>query len=497
MTSPTGQASLSGYSAPDLYCELTSAPPSPIRDTILERLNTIDMTKFAARARDLDKLMYERGVTFTVYTDRDLIDRVLPLDPIPRLITQSDWQIIEAGVRQRIKALNLFIGDCYGARRCVADGIIPEDLVVGNPCFQPVMQDLPVRHGTYVHIGGIDIVRDADGTFYVLEDNCRTPSGVSYVVNNRYFLLREFPDLLHGLPVRPVAAYGERLAEAMSTVAPEGVDDPTVVLLSPGIFNSAYFEHIFLATEMGVQLVEGRDLYVDRNDQVYMRTLGGDVPVHVIYRRIDDDFLDPETFRADSALGVPGLMRAFAKGKVTIANAVGTGIADDKATYAYVPRLIRYFLDEEPILHNVPTRICREEEDLRYTLDHLDQLVTKPVGGSGGYGICIGPLASKAELDAARAQLLADPANFVSQPMISLSVSPTLIEGALEPRRVDLRPFIVTGKDTWVLPGGLTRVALPRGSMVVNSSQGGGTKDTWVLASDDLDGDAALLGASP
>jgi uncharacterized circularly permuted ATP-grasp superfamily protein len=315
----------------------------------------------------------------------------------------------------------------------------------------------------------------------VLEDNARTPSGVSYVLENRFLMQRAFPDLLHGVPVRPVGEYGLRLSAALSEIARTGGNEPQIALLSPGAFNSAYFEHVFLAREMGVPLVEGRDLVVEEDDRVHMKTVAGKAPIDVIYRRIDDAFLDPEAFRPDSLLGVPGIMRAFRKGNVALANAPGTGVADDKAIYAYMPRIIRYYLGEDPILENVETHICREPDSLAYTLDHLEELVVKPVGESGGYGITVGPKASRGQLRACREELLADPANYISQPMIRLSVCPTLSPGGLGARHVDLRPFAVTGRDTWVLPGGLTRVALRRGSIIVNSSQGGGSKDTWVL----------------
>jgi len=480
--------SLSDYDAGEHFCEVTGPEPTRAERLLRERLNSLALDRLGQRARDLDALLFEHGVTFTVYRDRDLIDRVLPLDPIPRPISRQSWETIESGTRQRTMALQMFLGDIYGPRNAIRDGIVPVDLVDGNTNFVPAMADVPVRHGTYVHIAGVDLIRDRAGQFMVLEDNCRTPSGVSYVVQNRHFLMREFPDLFHGLPIRSVSSYPERLLAALAETAPEGADDPTVVVLSPGIFNSAYFEHIFLASEMGVPLVEGRDLYVDRNDRVMMRTVRGDRRVDVIYRRIDDAFLDPMHFQPDSVLGVPRLFNAYARGQVTLANAVGTGVADDKALYAYVPALIRYYLSEEPIIPNVPTHICREPEAYKYVLDNIENLVVKPVGSSGGYGICIGPRASKEQIEEARAQLMADPKDFVAQPMIDLSVAPTLINGKLVPRHLDLRPFIVTGKEPWVLPGGLTRVALPEGSLIVNSSQGGGTKDTWVMAADDPEG---------
>jgi uncharacterized circularly permuted ATP-grasp superfamily protein len=352
--------------------------------------------------------------------------------------------------------------------------------LLGNANWRPEMVGVELPFGTYVHINGTDLVRDRAGRFRVLEDNARTPSGVSYVVENRHLMQRAFADLMAGIGVKPVSDYGARLHAALCELAGPGVPDPQVVLLSPGVFNSAYFEHVFLAREMGVPLVEGRDLVI-RDERVWMRTVAGLQPVDVIYRRLNDDFLDPEAFNPDSMLGVPGLMRVYRQGGVQLANAIGTGVADDKAVYAYMPRLIRYYLDQDPIIENVETWICRERTGLDHTLANLERLVVKPVGESGGYGITIGPRASRAELAACRAKLLADPANFISQPMVDLSVSPTLGEDGIAPRHVDLRPFAITGSRTWVLPGGLTRVALRKGSLVVNSSQGGGSKDTWVL----------------
>ena len=360
------------------------------------------------------------------------------------------------------------------------DGIIPEELVKDNKHYRPEMEGFTPPLGTYVHICGTDLVRDEKGNFLVLEDNARIPSRVSYVIENRHLMMRAFPDLAEGVQLKDVDDYGRQLMKALTQVAPKGVSDPNVVILSPGVYNAAYFEHVFLAREMGGPLVEGQDLVV-RKDRVYMRTTRGLEEVHVIYRRIDDAFLDPKTFRPDSVLGVPGLFDAYRKGNVTLANAVGTGVADDKAVYAYMPRIIKYYLDEEPILSNVPTNICREPEGLKKTLDNLDKLVTKPVGEAGGYGVVVGPKASKRELAELRKKVKADPDNFISQPVVNLSVSPTLVGRNVEPRHVDLRPFALTGRSTWVLPGGLTRVAMKRGSLVVNSSQGGGSKDTWVI----------------
>ena len=481
----TATSVLDGYHPGDFYCELLGADKQPGRQVapLWHALETSDLAMLRQRAADAELELFNLGITFTVYTEKDAIDRILPFDVIPRVLAADAWAKIEAGVKQRVKALNLFLHDVYHQQRILKDGVVPAELVLSNPCFRPEMVGLDLPCDTYIHINGTDIVRDRKGEFLVLEDNGRSPSGVSYVIENRHLMQRAFPDLMQGLKVRPVSDYGKRLLGKLREVAPANVDDPSVVLLSPGIYNSAYFEHVFLAREMGVPLVEGRDLVVE-DDHVFAHTIDGLEPVHVIYRRVNDDFLDPEAFNPTSMLGVRGLLRAARAGHVTLANAIGTGVADDKAVYAYVPRIIRYYLSEEPILANVDTHICREREGLAYTLANLDRLVLKPVGESGGYGIVIGPKASKAELEDATAKLTADPANFISQPMIDLSVSPTLVDGGARPRHVDLRPYAVTGRDTWVLPGGLTRVALKEGSLIVNSSQGGGTKDTWVLAED-------------
>jgi len=464
------------------YCELTNRlGDGGSAALVRERITAIGLDALRARARAAERDLFNLGITFTVYSDATAIDRILPFDCVPRIIVAREWALLERGVAQRVRALNLFLADIYNARHIVRNGVVPHQLVYGNANYRPEMEGFPVRFGTYVHICGIDLVRDEHGAFSVLEDNARTPSGVSYVVENRHLMLRTFPDLVAGMKLRPVDDYGRRLRNAMDEIAPEGIDDPQVVLLSPGIYNSAYFEHVFLAREMGVPLVEGADLTVE-NDRVWMRTTGGLRRVHTIYRRIADDFLDPTVFRRDSMLGVAGLIGAWRRGNVTLANAVGTGVADDKAIYAYMPRIIRYYLDEDAILPNVETHICGEPEGLAYTLANFEKLVVKPVGESGGYGITVGPRSSRAELDDARALLVADPANWISQPMISLSVAPTLTDAGLRPRHLDLRPFAITGRDTWVLPGGLSRVALKEGSLIVNSSQGGGSKDTWVLA---------------
>ena len=479
------------YSAGRYFCELTHPrdDAGPVPEWLADRLARIGLDALRARAAAAETELIDLGVTFTVYSDATAIDRILPFDCIPRILTHREWSLLERACVQRVTALNAFLGDIYGAGKIVRDGIIPAELVYGNVNFRPEMKDFPVPHGTYVHVCGIDIIRDEFGEFRVLEDNARTPSGVSYVIENRHLMLRTFPDLMAGIKLRPVDDYGRRLRAAMAEIAPGEHEDPQVVLLSPGIYNSAYFEHVFLAREMGVPLVQGNDLLVE-NDRVYMRTISGLKPVHTVYRRLNDDFLDPLVFRPESQLGVPGLIGAWKAGNVAIANAVGTGVADDKAVYAYMPRIIKYYLGEEPLIQNVDTHICREPEGLQYTLNHLEELVIKPVGESGGYGITIGPRASKEELESARAALLADPAQWISQPMVGLSVAPTLSEDGIGPRHLDLRPFIITGRDSWVLPGGLTRVALKLGSLIVNSSQGGGSKDTWVLAEDFFDGNA-------
>ena len=480
---PAARARLAGYDPGEYFCEYLgrgNSPCAPHAGPVFNHLHGMDPAELTARAKDAEQELYNLGITFTVYTDRDAIDRILPFDVIPRVIPADEWAHLEAGVKQRVAAINAFLWDVYHDRKIISDGVIPADLVLGNKNYRQQMIGFDPPQGVYSHVCGIDLVRGGDGLYRVLEDNARTPSGVSYVIENRQMMMRAFPDMSQGVAIRDVGDYGRRLHQALTDIAPAGVDDPQCALLSPGVFNSAYFEHIFLSREMGTALVEGRDLVVE-NDRVYMRTTAGLAPLHAIYRRIDDDFLDPKAFRADSMLGVPGLFEAYRKGNVALANSIGTGVADDKAVYAYMPRIIQYYLNEEPILPNVETYICREPDGLKYTLDNLDKLVVKPVGESGGYGILIGPRASKAEIEKTRAELIADPANFISQPMIDLSVCPTLLDGKIVPRHVDLRPFAVTGKETWVLPGGLTRVALKEGSLVVNSSQGGGSKDTWVL----------------
>ena len=471
---------MNDYDSGEFFCELYSAKKDPEFAKIIKRLDALDTATLRRRAKEAEQELFNLGITFTVYSDRDAIDRVLPFDVIPRVLSRKDWVHIETGIEQRVAALNSFLHDIYHDEHILKDGVVPEELVKTNENYRPEMCGFDPPHGTYVHICGTDIIRDQKGNLRVLEDNARIPSGISYVIENRHLMMRTFSDLTDDIPIANVNVYGRELARTLTEVAPKGVSSPTIAVLSPGVYNSAYFEHIFLAREMGVALVEGQDLVVEK-DKVYMRTTAGLEPVHVIYRRIDDAFLDPTAFRPDSVLGVPGLFGAYLKGNVTLANAIGTGVADDKAIYAYMPRIIRYYLDEDPILANVETNICREPTGLKKTLDHLEEFVTKPVGEAGGYGVVVGPHASKRAISQLRSKLKADPANFISQPMIKLSVSPTLVHGGVEPRHVDLRPFALTGKTTWVLPGGLSRVALKRGSLVVNSSQGGGSKDTWVL----------------
>jgi uncharacterized circularly permuted ATP-grasp superfamily protein len=429
------------------------------------------------------ELLFRRiGITFAVRGEAEGQERLIPFDVIPRILSAAEWRILARGLEQRVRAINLFLKDIYSGREILRAGVIPEDLIFRNPVFRPEMNGQEVPHDLYVLIAGIDIVRVDAETFYVLEDNVRTPSGVSYMLENREIMLRLFPDLFSRHRVAPVENYPDELLATLTSAAPASASrDPTVVLLTPGVHNSAYYEHSFLADKLGIELVEGRDLVV-RDETVFMRTTQGLKRVDVIYRRIDDDYLDPLAFRPDSLLGVPGLMSAYTAGNVTLANAVGTGIADDKAVYSYMPEILKFYLGETPILHNVPTYCCRNREDLAYVLDHLSELVVKEVHGSGGYGMMIGPTADRPTLSAFRDKLEHQPHGFIAQPTLALSTCPTCVEAGLAPRHVDLRPFVLAGRDqVRIVPGGLTRVALEPGSLVVNSSQGGGTKDTWVL----------------
>jgi len=421
------------------------------------------------------------GITFTVYSEAGNIDRAWPFDVIPRVLSTQEWRAISAGLIQRLAALNLFIDDLYGARKIVKDGVFPAELLAHSVNFREACVGAHPPHGVWAHISGSDLVRDADGTMYVLEDNLRVPSGVSYMLENRQITKRVFADLFRNLDIHPVDSYPNRLQELLASLSPRKAETPTVAVLTPGIFNSAYFEHAFLAQQMGAQLVEGSDLYVDEDDCVQMRTVGGPVQVDVIYRRVDDLFLDPEVFRSDSTLGVAGLMRAWRAGNVAVVNAPGAGVADDKAVYAYVPDIIRYYLGEDPKIENVPTFVCYDPVQRNHVMTNLDSLVVKPANESGGYGVFIGTMATEAEKDEVRRRVQSDPRNYIAQPILNLSTAPTLIDGKVVPRHLDLRPFILSGDRPYVTQGGLTRVALREGSLVVNSSQGGGSKDTWIL----------------
>jgi len=434
-----------------------------------------------ARKRVEADLMFRRvGITFAVYGSEAGTERLIPFDIIPRIIPAAEWETLQQGLRQRVQALNLFIHDIYHEQNIVRAGVMPAEQVFRNAQYRPEMQGITVPSDIYAHIAGIDIVRAGAGEFYVLEDNLRVPSGVSYMLEDRKMMMRLFPELFARHKVAPVAHYPDLLLDMLRSVAPQGVDDPTVVLMTPGMYNSAYFEHAFLAQQMGIELVEGQDLFVD-DGYVFMRTTRGPKRVDVIYRRIDDDFLDPLVFRADSSLGVPGLLSVYRAGRVALSNAIGTGVADDKSIYPFVPDMIRFYLSEEPILNNVPTWQCRKKEELQYTLDHLSELVVKEVHGAGGYGMLVGPASTRAEIEDFRQRLIAKPEGYIAQPTLALSVCPTYVESGIAPRHIDLRPFVLSGKTVTMVPGGLTRVALKEGSLVVNSSQGGGTKDTWVL----------------
>jgi uncharacterized circularly permuted ATP-grasp superfamily protein len=437
------------------------------------------------KLQQADELFRRLGITFAVYGDEEGTERLIPFDPIPRILSASEWKRVSDGCCQRVRALNAFVRDVYHGQEILKAGIIPRERVLLNRTYRQEMQDLDVALDVYVHIAGVDVVRTGPDEFHVLEDNLRSPSGVSYMLENRAMTMRLFPDLFTRNRVRPVDSYPDVLLQNLRSVAPPACKgEPTVALMTPGYYNSAYFEHAFLAEQMGIDLVEGRDLFVE-DGKVWMRTTRGPKRVDVLYRRIDDDYLDPLAFRPDSTLGVAGLLSAYRAGGITLANAIGTGIADDKATYVHVPDMIRFYLGEEPILPNVPTWRLDRKDDLGYVLDHLPDLVVKEVHGSGGYGMLIGPAASKAEIEAFRAKVMENPANYIAQPTLSLSTCPTLVDKGIAPRHVDLRPYVLMGGTTTLVPGGLTRVALREGSLVVNSSQGGGTKDTWVLEDDE------------
>ncbi|HEY4331653.1 MAG TPA: circularly permuted type 2 ATP-grasp protein [Ilumatobacteraceae bacterium] len=448
---------------------------------LVNTLRRLGVDELQARQDLADLDILTMGITFTVYSDGRGIDRAWPFDVIPRIIDAAEWRGIEAGLVQRLRALNHFIDDLYNEQRVIADGVFPIELLEGSVNFRPECRGVHPAFGVWAHISGSDLVRDVDGTVYVLEDNLRVPSGVSYMIENRLISKRAFADVFEQHSVQPVDGYTDELFKLLASLAPGGSRSASVVVLTPGIYNSAYFEHGFLAQRMGVPLVEGRDLFVDDDNIVYMRTIDGPMRVDVIYRRVDDMFIDPEAFHPDSTLGVAGLMRAWRAGTVAIANAPGAGVADDKVVYAWVPDLIRYYLDEEPILANVPTYRCMYPEECQYVIEHMAELVVKPANESGGSGLLIGNRASAAEIAERTEAILADPRNWVAQPILSLSTAPTLCEGAIQPRHLDLRPFILTGESSYVTAGGLTRVALREGSLVVNSSQGGGSKDTWII----------------
>ncbi len=442
----------------------------------------------SARREEAEVIFRRVGITFAVYGAKDETgsgtERLIPFDLIPRVIPAHEWNELERGIIQRVTALNRFVHDVYHGQEIIRAGLVPSEQVFGNAQFRSEMMGVDVPSNVYSHIAGIDIVRaanaDGSGTYYVLEDNLRVPSGVSYMLENRKMMMRLFPELFSRHRVAPVAHYPDLLLETLRAVAPPAVNDPTVVLLTPGMYNSAYFEHAFLAQQMGIELVEGKDLFVEDNF-VYMRTTQGPRRVDVIYRRIDDDFLDPLAFRPDSTLGCAGLLGVYRAGNVTLSNAIGTGVADDKSIYPYVPKMIEFYLGEKPILNNVPTYLCRDPKDLRHVLANLGELVVKEVHGAGGYGMLIGPAATRDEIEEFRRALEADPSRYIAQPTLSLSTCPTFVESGIAPRHIDLRPFVLSGKTVQLVPGGLTRVALKEGSLVVNSSQGGGTKDTWVL----------------
>jgi uncharacterized circularly permuted ATP-grasp superfamily protein len=476
---------LDSYQPGDFFDEMFVAPGQvrPHYTALLDRFSNLEQEEFEHRRTAVDAAFLRQGITFTVYSDEQGTERIFPFDLMPRIIPASEWTMIEAGLKQRMRALNLFLKDVYSDQRIIKEKIVPREDVESAKHFRPEMIGFSVPKDVYIHVCGSDLVRDREGTYFVLEDNGRCPSGVSYLLENRMAMKRAFPNLFSSVGVRPVDHYTQDLLSVLQYTAPQGVREPTVVLLTPGIYNSAYFEHSFLARQMGIQIVEGQDLVV-QDKKVYMRTTKGLEQVDTIYRRIDDDFLDPRVFRKDSALGVPGLFEAYLAGNVTLANAVGTGVADDKVIYKYVPDMIRFYLSEEPILANVPTYLASDEKEREYILSHLPELVVKSANESGGYGMLVGPASTQKQRDEFKALIEANPRNFIAQPTLNLSRHPSYVDGAFDGRHVDLRPYILCGQDITIVPGGLTRVALRKGSLVVNSSQGGGSKDTWVLYGD-------------
>lgn len=471
------------YAANAAYDESldASGAPRPAARTVIEHLAALGAEELEARRQAVDAAIMAMGITFTVYSDAGNIDRAWPFDLVPRVMARSEWLRIEAGLMQRLRALNLFIDDLYNEQRIVRDGVLPREVLAGSRNFREQCRGISPRFGVWAHVCGTDLVRDRDGTVYVLEDNLRVPSGVSYMLENRQLMKRLFPELFQSCIIEPVDDYPAQLFDTLAALSPRPGDRPVVAVLTPGIFNSAYFEHSYLAQKMGAVLVEGRDLMVGADDRVYMKTITGLQRVDVIYRRIDDDFMDPEAFRPESALGVPGLMRAWRAGQVGIANAPGSGVADDKVVYAYVPAAIRYYLGEEPILPNVPSWLCMHDADREHVLAHLDELVVKPANESGGYGMLIGPRATPEQRAQFAALIRDNPRNYMAQPTLNLSTAPALVNGRLAPRHLDLRPFVLQSARLSVTTGGLTRVAMQAGSLVVNSSQGGGSKDTWIV----------------
>ncbi len=470
------------YDVGGFYDELIAADgiPRPGAQLLVDKIESLPPGDLAMRQRAAERLLLKMGITFNVYGGEEGTEKIFPFDIIPRIVPATDWRQIEAGLKQRIFALNEFLQDIYNDKKILKDGVIPKDLIYSSRTYRRECEGFTPPRRIWCHVTGTDLVRDGDGRFYVLEDNLRCPSGVSYVLENRQVLKRTFPQVFEASKVRPVDDYPSKLLEMLEYLAPDHVQAPTIGVLTPGIYNSAYFEHSFLSQQMGVELVEGQDLVVN-DGHVHMLTTKGLKRVDVLYRRIDDDFVDPLVFRPDSLLGVPGLIAAYKAGRIAMANAPGTGIADDKVVYAYVPQIIRYYTGEEPILANVPTYICGDDEDRSYVLDHLDQLVVKAANESGGYGMLVGPHATPEQRRAFAEKIKAEPRNYMAQPTLSLSRVPTIVGDRIEGRHVDLRPYVLFGREIYVQPGGLTRVALTRGSLVVNSSQGGGSKDTWVL----------------
>ena len=486
MTIQSAADVFSGYTLSDAFDEMFDGKAQPRRPyrKLHKELLKLSPEELLRSKQQADLTFFNQGITFTVYGRNEATERIFPHDLLPRIVSAADWDVIERGLTQRITALNLFLKDIYHERKILNDRVIPGSVVYTCRHFRRQMSGVKVPRDVYVNVMGTDLVRLPDGRFVVLEDNLRVPSGVSYMLSSRKVMKQIFPTLFRKCGVRPIEHYSQALLSTLRALAPDGRPDPTVALLTPGVYNSAYYEHSFLARQMGIELVEGRDLVVHDN-VVYMRTTRGFKRVHVIYRRVDDDFLDPLAFRVDSALGVPGLFSAYRAGNVTLANAIGTGVADDKVMYRFVPQIIKFYLDQDPILDNVPTYLASEEADKKYILEHLDELVVKSANESGGYGMLMGPSASKAELEEFRTRIETDPRNYIAQPCISLSRHPTYCDGEFAGCHVDLRPFILYGEKTVILPGGLTRVALQKGSLVVNSSQGGGSKDTWVLYGDE------------